>query len=381
VTKPWYNSTTNRSAIAAYAILLANLGVALWQPESKVFRYPTQAEVATVIGGAVALKETMAGRARAVEPIGKKSELVNTIAISGVYEHNSGVIVEPNFNAIADLPSAEYVSVTPDSPPVDELESIDNDEDDTLDVDFSKLTGKYYLVAQVDTKLKTSTAQTSELASVDYREVGQWQRIDIDFWSFLPEKNEHIEVRIDEYNNINGGKFYAYAPHFRLFNALDKEIEIEVPTSPIPIVKKDRGKAFKLPGNSSTFYTKDPIYPGSHFLWSEATKDGTRIPENATIVANIIKQAKELDKLRSHLGVPLMVTSFYRDRRSNAAVGGATGSSHLTGLATDIYTPAMSAETLQAKVLNYWKAGGIGKGAAKGFVHVSSDGWLRVFGY
>jgi hypothetical protein len=166
-----------------------------------------------------------------------------------------------------------------------------------------------------------------------------------------------------------------------LFNVLDKEVEIEAPSSSIPVVKKDRGKAFKLPGNSSTFYTKDPIYPGSHFTWSEATKNATRIPESATIVANIIKQAKELDKLRAHLGVPLMVTSYYRDPRTNAAVGGASQSSHLTGLATDIYSPSMSAHALQAKVLQFWKAGGIGKGAAKGFVHVSSDGWLRVFGY
>jgi hypothetical protein len=373
MTKRWYESSTNRSAIAAYAILVANIGVALWQPEAKAFRSPTQAEVATVIGGAVALKETLAGRARAVEPIGRPEDTPSP-----------SYYVQPDFAAISELPSAEYVTDLtqfPVSPVVEELDAIDSDEDDTLDVDFSKLTGKYYLVAQVDTKLKTSPAQSSDLASVDYREVGQWQRIDVDGWNFLAEKNEHIEVRIDEYSNINGGKFYAYAPHFKLFNVLDKEVEIEAPSSPIPVVKKDRGKAFKLPGNFSTFYTKDPIYPGSHFTWSEATREATRIPENAAIVSNIIKQAKELDKLREHLGVPLMVTSYYRDPRTNAAVGGASQSSHLTGLATDIYSPSMSAHALQAKVLQFWKAGGIGKGAAKGFVHVSSDGWLRIFNY
>jgi hypothetical protein len=372
MTKPQYKSQTIRNAYISFLITLATVGVSLYDTEESQFRPPNQVEVAAILVAMKTLQGTIEGRKKAVEPIGV--ERPEDTPSSSYY-----IPVEPNYETVAELPSAEFI--TPEESFIEDSDSVDNEEYDTLDIDFSKLTGKYYLVAQTDTKLKTSPEQSSELSPENYREVEQWQRIDIDFWNFLPEKNEHIEVKIDEYKHTNGGNFYVYAPHFKLFNILDKEIEIESPSSPVPIVKKDRGKAFKLPGNTSTFYTKDPIYPGSHFTWGEATKNGTRIPENATIVSNIIKQAKELDKLRAHLGVPLMVTSYYRDPRSNAAVGGASRSSHLTGLATDIFTPAMSANQLQAKVIDFWKAGGIGKGAAKGFVHVSSDGWLRIFTY
>jgi hypothetical protein len=173
----------------------------------------------------------------------------------------------------------------------------------------------------------------------------------------------------------------VYTPHFNLFNVQGKQVEIEVPTSEVPVIKKGLTR-IALPGNTSDFYLENPIYPGSHFTWAEATKNGERVPQTRQIVDNIVKQARELDKLRAWLGNrSLVVTSWYRDPRTNAAVGGASGSSHLNGSATDILCPGMNILTFQSKVLESWKVGGVGKGASKGFVHVASDGFYRVWNY
>lgn len=377
MSKPLYKSTTAQAAVSSFAILLINTGYAMWNPDTGSFRAPSQIEVATILGGAIALKETLEGRKRAVESIGAIERFEDTPSPSYY------IPTEPNYEAIAALPSAEYTwNVEPEKPFAEELDSVDLEEDDHLDIDWDKLEGKYYLISTTKTKLKTSTEQSGSDTSA-WVDVAESQKIFIDAWKFLKEKNSHIQVTIDEHKNINDGVFYVYAPHFKLYNSLDKPVEIDAPTSVIPVVKKNL-TVLRLPGYESVFYLENPIYPGSHFTWAEATKNGSRIPQNKGVVDNIIKQAKELDKLRAHLGnIPLVVTSFYRDPRSNAAVGGAAASSHLTGNATDIVSPSMPTSELQRRILDYWKAGGIGKAADRKhpFVHVSSDGWLRTWTY
>lgn len=65
----------------------------------------------------------------------------------------------------------------------------------------------------------------------------------------------------------------------------------------------------------------------------------------------------------------------------NAAVGGASRSDHLTGRSTDVFCPSMNIWDFQRVVLSFWKFGGVGKGANKGFCHVSSDASYRVWDY
>ena len=364
LSKPWYQSTTIQSAISAYMILLANTGLAMYQDGK--FREPTTAEVTALIAGAVALKETIEGRKRAEAPIGKQQPIDTP--------------VYPDFAAIAELPSAEFV--TPEEAFVEDADSVDNEEEDTLDIDFSKLTGKYYLVAQTDTRLKTSPDQSSELAPEDYREVGQWQRIDIDFWSFLPEKNEHIEVRIDEYKHTNEGKFYVYAPHFKLFNILDKQIEIEAPTSPIPVIDK-KLTPIRLPGYSSTFYLENQIYEGSHFYWSEALRGGSRMPTEKRQVDNIIAIARMLDKIRAFNGNrPMVITSWLRPPHINRQVGGVPNSRHITGDGVDFVIPGANMYDIQEKLKPFCRQHnlGLGLGAKRGFIHVDLNGF-RVWNY
>lgn len=119
------------------------------------------------------------------------------------------------------------------------------------------------------------------------------------------------------------------------------------------------GKPFKLPGNVSTFYTDQPIIPGGNFTWGEATKDGTRIPPNVTIVNNIIALARQLERARNQIGRPFLVNSWYRPPAINQAVGGVPNSQHLFGKAADIQVPGFSGRRVANAIMLWWP-GGIG---------------------
>ena len=77
-----------------------------------------------------------------------------------------------------------------------------------------------------------------------------------------------------------------------------------------------------------------------YFTVREVTQgDSRRIPEKGSQVEdNILKLARELDKVREAWGKPIGVTSWYRPPAVNREVGGVSNSQHLYGLAADIYT-------------------------------------------
>lgn len=64
--------------------------------------------------------------------------------------------------------------------------------------------------------------------------------------------------------------------------------------------------------------------------------DNTPPPE---LVPRLVRTAEMLERIRSTLGVPVTVTSGYRNRAVNAAVGGVTSSDHTQGHAADIVAP------------------------------------------
>ncbi|NJL03124.1 MAG: DUF882 domain-containing protein [Spirulinaceae cyanobacterium SM2_1_0] len=109
-----------------------------------------------------------------------------------------------------------------------------------------------------------------------------------------------------------------------------------------------------------------------YFRWAEATKSGSRIPANEQIARNIIALAAELDELRAYLDVPLIITSWYRPPAVNRAVGGVSNSTHLSGHAADFRpAPGVDIHEAQRRTDGFWNSrGGVGFGAAKGFVHV-----------
>jgi uncharacterized protein YcbK (DUF882 family) len=57
------------------------------------------------------------------------------------------------------------------------------------------------------------------------------------------------------------------------------------------------------------------------------------------LTPDVVKHAFRLQKFRDWYYRPMPVNSWYRTKKYNAEVGGATGSMHLRGIATDVALP------------------------------------------
>ena len=79
----------------------------------------------------------------------------------------------------------------------------------------------------------------------------------------------------------------------------------------------------------------------------------------------------KLEEARDIAGVPFKITSGYRTKKHNEAVGGVPNSSHLIGVAADI---AVSSGSERYIILNaLLKAGFKRIGVAKTFIHCDTD--------
>lgn len=82
-----------------------------------------------------------------------------------------------------------------------------------------------------------------------------------------------------------------------------------------------------------------------HFSLAELTASSTaqrlRLDNHPPpeLVPRLVLTAEMLERIRSQLGAPVIVTSGYRGRQVNAAVGGVTSSDHTQGHAADIVAP------------------------------------------
>jgi hypothetical protein len=83
-----------------------------------------------------------------------------------------------------------------------------------------------------------------------------------------------------------------------------------------------------------------------HFTLEELTQSETaarrRIDNtpSSAVVENLTRTAQTLEQVRALLGArPVLISSGYRSPALNAAVGGATNSAHMTGLAADFLCP------------------------------------------
>ena len=117
-----------------------------------------------------------------------------------------------------------------------------------------------------------------------------------------------------------------------------------------------------------------------YFSVIEVTKgQKARIPQSGSMVElNILRLARELDKIRSDWNAPILVTSWYRPRAIEIAAGRSGNSQHTRGLAADI-RPVNAGDLVrfQKFVDDNWY-GALGYGAARGFVHVdlrNGKGW------
>lgn len=94
-----------------------------------------------------------------------------------------------------------------------------------------------------------------------------------------------------------------------------------------------------------------------HFTLTELTRSSTaqrlgvdNLPTPAAH-KNLIGTANMLERVRSHLQAPVVVTSGYRGPAVNKAVGGATSSDHLSGQAADVVAPKYGTPYQVAKAL------------------------------
>lgn len=94
-----------------------------------------------------------------------------------------------------------------------------------------------------------------------------------------------------------------------------------------------------------------------HFTLAELTASTTaqRLGLNNTappeIVPRLTLTAEMLERIRTTLGVPVIVTSGYRAPAVNRAVGGVTSSDHTQGHAADIVAPGYGTATQIARTL------------------------------
>lgn len=94
-----------------------------------------------------------------------------------------------------------------------------------------------------------------------------------------------------------------------------------------------------------------------HFTLGELTRSSTaerlRLDNTPTPEALRALQttAEMLERIRTTLGRPIIVTSAYRSSAVNRAVGGATSSDHMAGQAADIVVPAFGTPHLVASAL------------------------------
>jgi hypothetical protein len=122
-----------------------------------------------------------------------------------------------------------------------------------------------------------------------------------------------------------------------------------------------------------------------HFTFAELTASTTaarlglrNVPDGPALY-QLTKLAEMLERVRSLLGVPVVVTSAYRSPQVNAAVGGRTSSDHCKGMAADIVAPRYgNAYAVASAIAPHISTLGIGQLLLEGikgkqWVHLSID--------
>jgi zinc D-Ala-D-Ala carboxypeptidase len=115
-------------------------------------------------------------------------------------------------------------------------------------------------------------------------------------------------------------------------------------------------QAQKWTGPKST-RSEDSSLLTPHFtrkdFWHSNTADASGVDNRPSDLAwdNLELLAPVVEALRVAVGVPLVISSGYRNAKTNALVGGVPDSAHTHGLAVDLVCPGMPAKALRDKFL------------------------------
>lgn len=154
----------------------------------------------------------------------------------------------------------------------------------------------------------------------------------------------------------------------------------DIPANAITSIKvtpaKESDRKVFVPGAAIDWSDPDCMI-STYFSVLEATKaDPARMPRSGSLEEqNIIRIARELDKIREEWKSPIGVTSWYRPPAINAMVGGVSNSQHINGAAVDVYTMDGREWDFENFLDRNW-GGGLGYGVAsgRGFTHLDTRG-------
>lgn len=129
-------------------------------------------------------------------------------------------------------------------------------------------------------------------------------------------------------------------------------------------------KSGEIPDAKNINWSNSAQRISKYFTVGDVTKgEAQRIPKSKAIIDNILRLAKELDKVREAWGGPIGVTSWYRPPAVNKAVGGVSNSQHINGSAADIYPIGRDISEFQKWLDARWTMA-LGYGAKRGFCHL-----------
>ena len=118
---------------------------------------------------------------------------------------------------------------------------------------------------------------------------------------------------------------------------------------------------------------------GSHYnARSRAYKKNTDPPDE--LLPSIIPTAVVLDKARRVLGTPIIISSAYRSKAYNKAIGGATSSYHMRFNATDVIASDLRELYRVLRKMRDREEFSGGLGGYSGFVHIDTRGYDATWG-
>lgn len=224
------------------------------------------------------------------------------------------------------------------------------------------------LVINQDTVFKQKPIGSTQLGDEDKISVSQ-RELAVKTFTDL---GSHLKVELE---NPLGDRteWYVFEGHVDTLH-----VEAYAPPQDPPAPPQPSGKLIRIAGKGQ-LTTGTPIIPGGNFAWGEATKNGTRLPENERITNNIIKMAARMQEVRDRLGDrSITVTSWYRPPAVNRAIGGASRSTHIQGHGVDFVVAGLSPQEVQRQLDPFWR-GGLGYGRT--FTHLDNRGYRARWNY
>lgn len=228
------------------------------------------------------------------------------------------------------------------------------------------------LVVKQETIFKKEPIQSTQLKDDQKVEVGA-QELAVKRFKDI---GSHLQIEL--VNPIaESTEWYVFEGHVDTLHIENYTPPQEIaPPEPKPVEPKPQGKVIRIAGIGQVT-TKTPIFPGANFNWGEATKNGTRLPANEAIANQIIRMAREMQKIRDNFGRSITITSWYRPPAVNRAIGGSSRSTHMKGHGVDFIVAGVSPREVQRK-LEYWN-GGLGYGST--FTHIDNRGYRARWNY